>query len=277
MTLITAKTKPSNAHIYERSLRILLEQIGNLPLSALTLEHIDTYITKRAQGHSPVTVNMEIRALQTAFRLAVKWKLLTENPFAEAEQLEEPDTLPLFMTKDDLDTYLKAVPYTWFKELVCFAVGTGMRQGEIVNLTWSQIDFDRRLIYVESNEYYRTKTNKKRTVPMSDAVFLLLQGKALRPHQDLVFTQRGRAIVKDYAGHLFKKCLAKTALNPKLHFHSLRHTHATLLVQAGVPIYAVSKLLGHSGVRVTERYYAGLSPDNLHDEVNRANLSFNLN
>jgi integrase len=234
------------------------------------------YKVARLVGHSPVTVNIEVKALKAAMHTAVRWKLLTENPFADVRPLRAPDTLPLFFTREELDKLLAVAPYVWFKQLIFFAVSTGMRQGEILNLTWNDVDFSRKLIQIQSGPTFTTKAGKRRSIPMNDSVTLLLQSRALRRRGDLVFTYHGRLISKDYIGHLFRRSVRAAGLDRRLHWHSLRHTHATYLVQAGVPILAVSKLLGHSSVRVTEQHYAALSPENLHDEVNRLALNVSL-
>ena len=77
-------------------------------------------------------------------------------------------------------------------------------------------------------------------------------------------------ISQDRITKTFKKYVIKSKLNPKLKFHSLRHTFASWLVQRGVSIYEVSKLLGHSDIKVTE-IYAHLKPENLRNAVELLN------
>jgi site-specific recombinase XerD len=78
-------------------------------------------------------------------------------------------------------------------------------------------------------------------------------------------------IIRDYdLSKLFKRYVLRADLNPKLKFHSLRHTFASWLVQKGVSIYEVSKLLGHSDIRVTQ-IYAHLTLDNLRSAVELLN------
>ena len=151
-----------------------------------------------------------------------------------------------------------------------FSVNTGLRQGEVLNLTWDNVDLSRRLIHVEL-----AKGGKRRTVPMNDVVAALLQTKASRGAVGPVFTLRGKPVEKFTLSHMFKAYVRDAKLPDNLRWHSLRHTHATYLVQAGVPIFSVAKLLGHSDVKVTERHYAALSPENLHDDVNRVLVGTN--
>lgn len=79
---------------------------------------------------------------------------------------------------------------------------------------------------------------------------------------------RESGIKQDWIVHNFKKYVLKANINPKLHFHSLRHTFASWLVQAGVSIYKVSKLLGHSDVKTTE-IYSHLRIEDLRNSVEK--------
>ena len=85
-----------------------------------------------------------------------------------------------------------------------------------------------------------------------------------------VFTYQGKPVKQLFISHKFKKLVRKSGNNPQLSFHSLRHSFATLLIQKGVPIYQVSKLLTHSDLRVTQ-IYTHLSEQNLRDAVGLLN------
>jgi len=83
-----------------------------------------------------------------------------------------------------------------------------------------------------------------------------------------------KQLTKDYLSKRFKRYVHIAGMNPKLHFHSLRHTFATWLVQDGVSLYEVQKLLGHSSIAVTQ-VYSHLQPEQLHATVNRIVVSLN--
>lgn len=83
---------------------------------------------------------------------------------------------------------------------------------------------------------------------------------------DVVFTYNDEPFTQDFIVHKFKKLVRMAKLNDELHFHSLRHSFATWLVQKGVSIYQVSKLLGHADVTTTQ-IYANLVIDDLHKSV----------
>jgi len=107
---------------------------------------------------------------------------------------------------------------------------------------------------------------------MSEVVYQLLRTK--HSVNGFIFTVDGKKIAEDLVTHMFKAYVRKADLNPKLHLHSLRHTFATWLVQEGVSIYEVQKLLGHSSISVTQ-VYSHLAASELHGAVNKISVSLN--
>jgi site-specific recombinase XerD len=92
----------------------------------------------------------------------------------------------------------------------------------------------------------------------------------MKSNSNIVFTYQGKPIKQDFISKKFKKYVIKANLNPNLNFHSLRHTFASWLVQRGVSIYEVSKLLGHSDIKVT-KIYSHLSAEDLRASVEKLN------
>jgi site-specific recombinase XerD len=259
--------------IHRQSLERLLSLVGNCSLASLSPKHLDNYVTQRvSSGISPVTVNIEIRAIKAAFNTAVRWKILEGNPFAAMKQLRVPERQPAFFTKSDFEKLMALLSEGWLRELVVFSVATGMRQNEVLNLTWRDVDLERKLIHIQSSATFNTKQGKRRTIPMSDGIYSLLAGKAGRTTQEYVFIRHGRRIGDSFLTHSFKRKLRQAKLDEALHWHSLRHTHASWLVQDGVSLYEVQRLLGHSSSRVTE-VYSHLQPEQLHNTVNRLQIA----
>jgi len=257
------------------ALRHLKAVVGDIPLSALTHQHLDRFKTKRlTDGVSPVTINVELRALRTILNFALRWKLIDSNPFPGLRLMAVPDIPPLYLSKEGFHKLISVIDENWLKEVVVFAVLTGLRRGEILNLQWLEVDLNQRVIYVQSSGTFRTKKGKRRTVPLSDAAYHLLASKDPQTNGKFVFTKEGEKIVESWLSHRFKFFVRQAKLPEGLHFHSLRHTFASWLVQDGVSLYAVQKLLGHSSVTVTE-IYSHLQPEQLHDTVNRIQVSLN--
>ncbi len=151
----------------------------------------------------------------------------------------------------------------WLRELLVFAIHTGMRMGEIVSLTWAGVDLTRRSVTV-----FRSKNGERRTIPANQTVLGLLGEKQAIRHAvtDLVFHSRTGTPLD---GSNIRRCLTsalKTAKIHDLHFHDLRHTFATRMVQGRVDLYKVQRLLGHKSPVMTERY-AHHYPESLRDGV----------
>jgi integrase len=221
------------------------------------------------EKHSPVTVNVELRTLRTAFNVAVRWELIDKNPFSKVQMASVPEAPPSYFTKEDFQKLLAMIAEEWLRDIVIFTVLTGLRRGEVVNLRWDQVNFDRKLIHIRSSPNFQTKTGKNRVVPLNEAAFQILSRRKREETSDYVFSINREPISGSWVSHRFLECLVDAGLgDTNLHFHSLRHTFASWLVQDGVSLYEVQKLLGHSSIAVTQ-VYSHLQPEQLHATVNR--------
>lgn len=260
--------------IYDRSFTKFIDHVGNIPLTSISARHIDLFKAKRLSEVKAVTVNIELRTLRAGLNTALRWKLIEENPFRSVRLCQVDDTMPAYFSLPDFQKLIAAIDAEWFRQIVIVAVLTGMRRGELLNLQWSDVDLEKRLIRIQSRGDFRTKSGRKRVVPMNPYVFQIVTALASAAKSDYVFTCRGENIPDRGLSLRFKRLVRKLKLSPGLHFHSLRHSFASWLVQEGVSIYDVQKLLGHSNIRVTE-IYSHLAPEELHKSVNR--IPFQLN
>jgi integrase len=151
----------------------------------------------------------------------------------------------------------------WLRDIVQFALGTGMRMGETLSLSWRGVDLIRRTAMV-----FQSKNGERRTIPVNQTVLSLLkEGETLRSlRTDLVFPSTTHTPLE--GGHLrraFRLALKKARIEG-FRFHDLRHTFATRLVQAGVELYKVQRLLGHKSPMMTQRY-AHHYPESLREDV----------
>ncbi len=260
--------------VYRHTLRQFRAITGHIWLSSIIPKHVDQYKIVRLKSIAPVSVNVELRTLKAAFYTALRWGLLTENPCKKVSLLRLPDEQPAYFTKEEFRRLLSLVSEQWLRELLVVAVSTGLRRGELLNLMWKDVDLERRVLHVQSGKNFRTKGGRQRVVPMSETLFHLLWDKAQRSTCEYVFTLNGKKVLDSWASHKFKRYVRRIGLSEKLHFHSLRHTFATWLVQEGVSIYEVQKLLGHSNISVTQ-IYSHLAASELHSAVNKISVSLN--
>ena len=260
--------------IYRRSLNHLATIAGDIPLSFLSPLHFHRYKTHRLKTVSPVMVNIELRTLKAAMNTAARWRLLDRSPFERLSLASVPEQIPLHFTREDFQKLVSVIKERWIKEVLIFAALTGMRQGEILSLRWGQVDLSRRTVTVQSNATFRTKHGKTRIVPLNNALVTMLSAKQPESADEFVFTHNNKPIYRNFLIRKLKRYVRMLGLDDRLHFHSLRHTFATWLVQDGVSLYEVQKLLGHSSIAVTQ-VYSHLQPEQLHATVNRIVVSLN--
>lgn len=256
-----ANLAPTTVQLYRSAIDKLGDLIGSLPLAKYTPQLAEEFKILRFKQVSPVKVNIDLRTLRAAFNVALTWNLLPDNPFKKCKQLRVLPKRPAYLSMEEFHKLIAVIDREWFKDLVRFAVATMMRAGEIVNLQWNSVDLKRRIIFVENTNEFKTKTYKARVVPMNEWVYYMLKTKARMNEKVFTFPD-GKSFSVGYVSSRFKKYVRKAAVREDIHFHSLRHTGATWLVQKDVPIYTVQQLLGHSSIALTE-IYSHLEVDHL--------------
>jgi site-specific recombinase XerD len=242
-----------------------------LPLKKFRTTHIEEFINSRIQsGIKHGTINRELGAIGAMFNKAIKWKHLKENPAKDVKKL--PDTtkkLPRFLTVDEFNAVLDECS-PWLYNIIATLIATGTRIGELINLTWDDINFKQRRIHIQSKDDWHPKTYEIRTIPMHPEVFNILQ--KLPKDKKYVFTSaegykiNSRNLQRRHFRRITKKLKFKDVT-----IHTLRHTFASHLVMKGVDILTVSKLLGHSNTKTTE-IYSHIAPEHLQVAVDRVPL-----
>jgi integrase len=268
---------PGNVGVYERSFSSFLNIIGDVELSSINGRYVDTFKVKRlAQEISKTTLNIELRSLRAAFNIAVRWEVIPCNPFKGVRLCPIDEQTPPYFSIEDFKTLLDGIPQGWFRDVVIVGAMTGMRRGEILNLKWTAVDLDRRLILIQSSDDFRTKRGKRRVIPMNNSVFATLQRRLTTGDSQYVFTDGGQRISGGALSIRFKRKVRQLKLDERLHFQSLRHSFASWLIQSGAAsIFEIQKLLGHTNIKTTE-IYSHLLPENLIATVNRLPVKCNL-
>ncbi len=268
----TATYSPATVDMYDRTLGLFKEKASDRLLSTITPRHVDDYKVWRLGSIKPVSVNIELRTVKAALNTAIRWKLLDANPCDQVHQLAVPEEAPVYFRRGEFEALLSVIKEVWFKEVVVFAVLTGMRRGEILNLRWGQVDLANRVVHVQSTGTFKTKQGKRRVIPLSDSALLILHSRVGSSPSPYVFSLNGKKIFDDWVTRLFKRYVRMARLgDDRLHFHSVRHSFASWLVQGGVSLFEIQKLLGHSNISVTQ-VYAHLAPSQLHETVNRIQI-----
>ena len=209
-------------------------------------------------------INKELQLVRHAFNLAMReWEWCRENPMHRVSMEPVRNEVDRWLTADE-EARLLAASSPWLQEIIRFALNTGMRQGEILNLQWEDVDFTRGTLIV-----MKSKNGTRRTIPLNSTVYELLSAK-----QAATGTSCGPVFTSPLGNTLHVRFLVREFCEardragiPDFRFHDMRHTFATRLVQRGIDLYKVQRLLGHKTGTMTQRY-AHHSPESLRDGVN---------
>jgi integrase len=252
---------------YERASKKFLALAGDKQIDKYTPHEFETIRARELErGISISTINIFTRSIKSILGFSVRQGLLPINPLAKVKQIKQPKKFPVFLTYDQMQSLLTFAENTTIKDLIQFTALTGLRLSEIVNLRWENIDIPNNQIVISNSDDFQTKSGKNRVVPIHPKLMELILRQ--RRAKYLFSKTNGMNFHKDFITHYFKKCARNAGLPEEIHFHSLRHTFASWLVQYGVSIYEVQHLLGHSDVNTTQ-IYAHLTPSHLQSAVNK--------
>ena len=257
---------------YLLALKNLIAFAGDVPLDSIGVETLERFKVHRLKSVTPVTVNIELRSIKALFGLMKRWKLITVQPFDDIKLLRVQKRDPEYLSKEEYRKLIASITEPWLRHVVQFAVFTGMRISEILNLRWSNIDFDRRMIQCANSKEFTTKSKKDRNIPISNQIVALLGSLDVPDATGYVFLKDGKKLFKNLVSKRFKFYVRDIGLSPTFHFHNLRTTFASWLLMEGVDVYIVSRLLGHSDVSVTAKHYANVRDEYMLRTLNQQSL-----
>jgi site-specific recombinase XerD len=266
--------RPSTMDTYRLAVNRFIAVCGDRPIDSYKPSDIEHFKNAQIQQKvSKVSINIWLRGVKSVLGFAVKHEWLTKHPVQRSLEFVIPQQSPTHVAKDDFQMLLGKVKEPVLRDLFLFAALSGLRLSEILNLKWNAVDFEKRQFTVSNSETFTTKTGRERTVPMHEEVYKILSLRRGNGTEDgLVFCKRGGfRLERNYVSKKFKGYVRNAELSEKLHFHSLRHSCASWLVDAGVSLYVVQTILGHSNISTTQ-IYSHLSQNTLHESVNRVAL-----
>jgi integrase len=228
-------------------------------VNSLRVLHFRRSLEKKAL--SPQTVQHCLALLRRILRKALRLELYAGRlPHFDMPKFD--NRRQRFLSTDEarrLLSHLRAGSPLWH-EISLFALQTGLRAGEIFQLTREQASLHSRHITI-----FDSKNHMSRNVPLNATAYNILQRRLPERPSDFFFTNNGRPIME--AGTVFRRIVNTSGINAgvsdrraRVVFHTFRHTFASWLVQAGTPLMVVSTLLGHKTLTMTQRY-AHLAPD----------------
>jgi len=264
------KVRPSSHQTYRGYIdNHIKPNIGKIPLEKLTSLELQKFYKKllekgrvdrleskhQSKGLSAKTVRNIHQIISSAMKLAQEQKLISTNPAdgCALPRLEhrEMQTLPV----EQLQSFLREARDSGVFELYYLELATGLRRGELLGLKWEDIDLERGDLRVrrqiaringEVVEAPLKTKNAYRTLPLAEDTIGVLeaQRKKTGSSQWVFPSTTGGPISPDSVLHMLHRVLKRAGL-PRVRFHDLRHTYATLALQNGVDVKTVSGMLGH--------------------------------
>jgi integrase len=285
---------PSTYASYEQSIRVhIAPTIGMTPLAKLTADDVERWRNRLlASGKSPRTVQYAYDLLRRALTQAVRRKKIGVNVAADVDRprVEREEVVPL--SPEEAGQLLEAIKGHRLEGVLLVAMGTGLRQGEVLGLRWQEnIDFQARVIRVQrqlqEGELIRTKRPRSvRTIPMPSFVYDALKSQEERQdlarkaagdrwkESGLVFTSTvGTPLDGKNTTHRFQAILVKAGIRHQ-RFHDLRHACASLLLAQGVHPRVVMDILGHTSLDMTMGIYSHSNLALQREAMDRMDLAF---
>ena len=254
-------------------------QLGNIKLIALRPDQIQRFYTSLLnKGLSKRTVQYIHAILHKALKQALKWGLITKNP-SDLVEVPKPDKKRFkIWNPKEVKLFLSTVKNHRWYPIYVIACYCGLRQGEILGIHKRDINLEKGIIQVKYQvqairgeglvitQVKTDKSNRPVTIPTSALTVLKEHLKSVNEDDDLIFTtSTGNPISPRNLVRHFKQVIKELNL-PDIRFHDLRHTHASLLLSAGVHPKVVQERLGHSQISLTLDTYSHVIPS-LQDEA----------
>ncbi len=259
-TYVAVHNKPSGRLRKEKALRChLVPFFGKRRLDQITRRDIEAFKADQLRRElAPSTVNRHLGVLSSLMKSAVEWGVLAER--VRVKPLPETAAEFDWLRPDEAGALLRAMePSPRYRAVVFLALRTGMRKGEIFGLHWRSVDLEAGRITVEHNAWRgllgTPKSGKTRVIPMTADLVEVMRWWRLKSVGEVVFPNRAGGVTynTNYANTMLRKGLDRAELR-RIRFHDLRHTFASHLVLNGCSLKVVQVLMGHSSVKMTERY-----------------------
>jgi len=234
-------------------------------LTQAQIEDYRRWLKSEKIDRKTATINRAVAYFRSMINRAVdyEWGGLTQSPFRKYNMVYEERKAKNPISKDEFKLLIQnANPE--LKDIIYFLYYTGCRTGEALGLKWEQIDFELRTITL------RTKDSKRkgRTIvkPINDQLLILLHARQksnrFRKSDFLFPNSKDTSVPLNSIKKVFKNACKRAGL-VGITPHQIRHSYVSHLLMSGVDIETVSKLVGHSSIKITSDYYSHLSQDHL--------------
>ncbi|MCC5910074.1 MAG: site-specific integrase [Clostridiaceae bacterium] len=301
--------KPKTIESYNWIIHHCIKPImGTLVLQSVRPDNIQSMInTLSKQGLSARTVKYSHTILHAAFEQAVKNSLLNKNPSKHCILPKKEVKEIKVLTINEQEKFMQSIEDHRLKAAFFVLLFTGCRIGELLALTWKNVNYDAGTIKITQTLqrvnlfdkgsdtktkliFVPPKTEKgNRTIPLLESITSLLKSheekqlqeqnlaEEIYEYNDLVFaTELGKPIDPKNFTRTFKSLLRKADLDESTKIHSLRHTFATRGLENGIELKVMQEILGHSSISITGDIYSHVLPDKKRESINRLSNLFNI-
>ncbi|AOM13841.1 tyrosine-type recombinase/integrase [Bacillus thuringiensis] len=250
----------------------LIPEFGKIKVDRITAKHIMNYQNSIIREYSADTLKKIHTVLSSVFNFAIKFHGLTHNPARIAGNFEKESNKRMdFWEFEEFKQFIAVVDDLLYRTFFSTLYYSGARKGELLALTWADVDFTEKTININKTNYNRQITKPKtkasnRSIMLPSRVIDLL--KNLKEHATLkapvksdyiVFGEFYTSIATATLDRKYKKYLTNTPVK-KILLHEFRHSHASYLINKGVSPLMVAQRLGHSDVATTLNTYSHLYP-----------------
>ncbi|MFS0592533.1 site-specific integrase [Cytobacillus horneckiae] len=286
------------ASTYDRTMSLLnthiLPWFENIQLKDINPFMVHEFYDEKIKEYTPSYVQRMHEIMRRILYKAFEWELILKDVASRLEPPKKEKTVLDVWSVQNVNDYLKFTKHSRYHPIFYLAAHTGMRKGEILGLSWEDVDFESRKLKINKTLYKITgefllqspkSYSSIRTIYMDDDLIRVLKKQKVKQNiekmkfgtvykeHNMVFAQEtGEFINPTAVNQLFTRFIKQSKL-PYIRFHDLRHTHATILLQMGVNPKLVADRLGHSSVKITLDIYSHVLPEmqqNLTDQFSKA-------
>lgn len=273
---------------YEQRIEIINNKLGNIKLKDINVRVLEKFysylkndfISDRTKKHiSNTTIQSYYCIINNILEQAIKWDYLRNNPNSKIEKPKRDRKEISVYSKEEIIKLLECLKNECLKyqAIIYMALDLGCREGELIGLTWNDIDFKTRLVTINKSvqdingisvEKETKSLNSDRKVFITETTLNILKQyqKEQKKRQLMLGTKWGnskRMFTTDFGNdmhhdtpyQILKRIIKKYGLKD-IPFHALRHTNASLKIREGIQPQIISKSLGHSSIDITHKYYS---------------------
>lgn len=264
---------------------VIKPRIGHLKLKEIQPIHMQKFVNELVidKGYSPATVHLIFRIVSASLKKAYNLKLIIDNPTVGITLPKQRKAEMNVWTLEQVNYFInesKNIKRLTRTYIICvIALLTGMRQGEVMALRWSDIDFEQQIIYIrqtltqaaqikpgaKNNASIRNVHIPKKLIEELNLYKKRIEAEKKYYQQDyhdhdlVICTRDGKPMIPKNCRKEFYNLTEKLGLL-KIRFHDLRHTHATMLIQQNVNVKLISERLGHTDIQTTLNTYSHVLP-----------------